>query len=144
VIFFSKENLDQAQELERLLDVPAILVNAPSLREVAAVISRCDLFVGADSGLAHLAASVACPSVIVSCHPVGAPDDHANSPKRFAPLAPYAVAVQPDRPLQGCENGCVAREPHCIDTIDANRVTDAIKAVLGKIAEEKSRPSGSY
>jgi len=48
-----------AQPAERVLD----LVGGPDLLTVGACLARCDLFVGNDSGLMHLAAAVGAPTL---------------------------------------------------------------------------------
>jgi heptosyltransferase-2 len=52
------------------------LAGKTKLRESAAILSRASLFVGNDSGPAHLAASVGCPIVVLS----GADDPRETSP----------------------------------------------------------------
>ena len=54
----------------------ANLAGKTGLRELAAVMSRAELFIGNDSGPAHLAAAVGIPSVILS----GADDPAETSP----------------------------------------------------------------
>ena len=57
------------------------------LREVCAVLECCDIFIGNDSGCAHLAAAVGCSTIVVSRHPSDGDPNHYNSPVRFAPYA---------------------------------------------------------
>ncbi len=65
---------------------PLGLAGQLTLRETAAILSRCRLFVGNDSGPLHLAAAVDTPCVEISCHPLGADPDHENAPERFWPV----------------------------------------------------------
>jgi heptosyltransferase-2 len=76
------------------------LIGGTTLREAAAVIERCVLFLGNDSGLAHLAAAVGVPVVEVSGFRRGGSAGHVNSPDRFRPWAVPCRVVQPP-PGQG-------------------------------------------
>jgi len=51
--------------LERCLKTTAVRVRKENLLEVAAILSRASLFMGNDSGIAHLAAAVGAPTIIV-------------------------------------------------------------------------------
>ncbi len=71
VIVCAKEEEAEASELAGLLPVRPYILSGVPLRAVCAVLERCDLFVGNDSGTAHLAAAMDCRTVVVSRHPRG-------------------------------------------------------------------------
>jgi ADP-heptose:LPS heptosyltransferase len=76
-------------------DTEINLVGRTSLRQAAAVIERCVLFVGNDSGLMHIAAAIGTPVVEISGFPTDGDPNHYNSPMRFHPFGvPYRI-VQP-------------------------------------------------
>ncbi len=77
----------EATELADMLLVRPYILSGVPLRAVCAVLARCDLFVGNDSGTAHLAAAMDCRTIVVSRHPKEGDPNHANSPVRFAPDA---------------------------------------------------------
>ena len=52
----------QAQVAEKMINLP-ILVDSPNLREVAALIATCDVYIGNDTGPMHIAAAVGTPVV---------------------------------------------------------------------------------
>ncbi len=52
----------QAQVAEKMSN-PPILINTPNLREVAALIAACDVYIGNDTGPMHIAAAVGTPVV---------------------------------------------------------------------------------
>ncbi len=52
----------QAQVAEKMSN-PSILVDTPNLREVAALIAACDVYIGNDTGPMHIAAAVGTPVV---------------------------------------------------------------------------------
>ncbi|HOG17123.1 MAG: ADP-heptose--LPS heptosyltransferase 2 [Syntrophaceae bacterium PtaU1.Bin231] len=67
-----------------------------TLRQTAAILKRCRLYVGNDTGSMHLAAASGVPVVELSCFPAGGPDWHWNSPLRFGPWGVAHRILQPD------------------------------------------------
>lgn len=111
---------------DRVLDLAGRL----SLNEAAAVIERCVLFIGADSGLAHIAAAVGTPCVVVSCHWAGANPLHSNAPERFAPWQSSSVVVRPRNARSPCRTHCAATTPHCINGVEVREVCEAAESLL--------------
>ncbi len=87
VILCSASERAQASQLAKLLHHEPIILSGAPLRKVCAVLERCDLFIGNDSGPAHLAAAMDCKTIVVSRHPQDGDPNHGNSPLRFAPYA---------------------------------------------------------
>jgi ADP-heptose:LPS heptosyltransferase len=102
---------------------------AAPVRGMAALLARCRLFVGNDSGPMHVAAAMGVPVVEVSCHPEGGSPDHENSPVRFGPWRVPHQIVRPAAPRLPCLTGCTADAPHCIDGISTDNVTGRIAAL---------------
>jgi len=88
------------------------------------------LFVGNDTGTAHLAAAMNCPTVVVSRHPANGDPTHPNSPARFAPRGARFRVLQPQTGKGECLASC--REPgtHCILQITVEKVLDAAMELL--------------
>jgi heptosyltransferase-2 len=101
-----------------------------SLRQSAALIERCRLFIGNDTGPMHLAAAVGVPVVEISCHPETGSPLGPNSPLRFGPWGVPHRIVQPVRPVPPCEDGCVSDQAHCILSISVGRVREAVTELL--------------
>lgn len=101
-----------------------------SLRETAAVLRRCSLFVGNDSGPMHLAAASGLPVVEISSFPITGPADHWNSPARFGPWGVPARILRPAPVAGECANGCVAGRAHCIVRVSLTEVQAAVEALL--------------
>jgi ADP-heptose:LPS heptosyltransferase len=97
-----------------------------TLRQTAALLSRCRMFIGNDSGPMHLAVAAGTPVVEVTCHPSTGPLDHANSPARYGPWEVAAKVVRPRDHRWPCWHGCLARWPHCILGVSVPEVQAAV------------------
>jgi heptosyltransferase-2/heptosyltransferase-3 len=100
------------------------------LGDAAAVLERAALYVGSDSGLAHLAAAVGTRAVTIF-----APAD----PDRVCPFGQRDLIVQSTNACSPCFKYPWAtpypkmecREPYCIDGVSVERVLGAAGAALG-------------
>ncbi|WP_428940944.1 glycosyltransferase family 9 protein [Fontivita pretiosa] len=103
------------------------------LGDAAAVLERARLYVGSDSGLAHLAAAVGTPPVTLF-----APAD----PDRVCPFGYRHLVVQSPRncgpcflyPWQATRPVVRCREPYCISAITVSMVMDAVHRALRETA----------
>jgi ADP-heptose:LPS heptosyltransferase len=132
VIICSDEEWEEARMLASLLDGEAIIVSGAPLRKVCAVLERCNLFIGNDSGSAHLAGAMNRKVIVISRHPAGGDPNHANSPIRFAPFCDQVRVLQPATALDPCTTKCHFPEPHCITAVTAERVVIAASEMLAK------------
>lgn len=101
-----------------------------SLSQSAAAISGCDVFLGNDSGLQHIASSLDLPVAVVTCHPASGSPWSDNAPERFGPWSSHSALLQPERPADGCVDECVATEPHCILAVRPAAAAAALEGVL--------------
>jgi heptosyltransferase-3 len=89
----------------------AIVMDAMSLNLLAAVVEQCDLFVGNDSGVAHLSAALK-----VRCVVLFGP----TLPQHWAPLGPDVRVL---RHTQGCEGCATGGNNHtCLENITVEEV----------------------
>ena len=97
-----------------------------SLPEVTALAARSRLFVGNDSGIAHIAAAVRLPSVVI----FGSSNVAHWRPWTVAP----AEVVREELPCQPCPGYTCAEfdAPECIRRVPVERVVAAVKRVIGK------------
>jgi len=97
---------------------------ALSLPEVTALAARSQLFVGNDSGIAHIAAAVGTPAVVV----FGSSNIAHWRPWNSAP----AEVVFEEMPCQPCHGYFCAQfaQPECILRVPVTRVTAAIDRLL--------------
>jgi len=107
-----------------------IIATSTTLRESAALLARCTVFVGNDTGPMHLAAAVKVPAIEVSCHPLSGSRGHVNSPVRFGPWGVDSRVLQPAQPLPPCADGCAALVPHCITQVQVAEVQAAIRTLM--------------
>jgi ADP-heptose:LPS heptosyltransferase len=101
----------------------AILLQEPPLALLAAILSRCRLYVGNDSGVSHLAAAVGVPTVAIF-----GPTD----PEVWAPRGPAVRIVREAAPCAPCapSQRQAWQECVCLEAVSVQMVMDAI-AMLG-------------
>lgn len=104
--------------------LPVLLAPPTDLRDLATLIRHAALFLGCDSGPAHLAAALGVP-----CVSVFGPTD----PARNGPCGPRSASVQLDQRLecQPCwRRTCSRGDFACMEQLDADRVVEACLAGL--------------
>jgi ADP-heptose:LPS heptosyltransferase len=112
-----------------------------TLRESAAVLERCQLYIGCDSAPMHLAAAVGVPCVEVSCHPAAGDPMHNNAPERFAPWGVPSRVVRPAEAVPPCSSACDAEQAHCILAVTPTSVLDAAGDLLKGAVSARARES---
>jgi heptosyltransferase-2 len=123
VILCSSAERGQAEKIPALTNAKTTVVSGAPIREVCAILERSALFIGNDSGCAHLAAAMHCKTIAISRHPRDGDINHCNSPVRFGPLGREVRVLQPATGTEGCEMACCSVEPHCIKAITVDEVT---------------------
>ena len=120
----TKKERETLENLQKLSNAPIKIFDDLSLPEITALASRAELFVGNDSGIAHIAASVNTPSVVI----FGSSNrDHWR---------PWTDArheiVYENLPCQPCAGHFCAEfdEPECIKRVSVESVIEAIEKVL--------------
>jgi len=109
------------------------MVGRTTLRQTAALLKRCQLYIGNDSGPMHLAAAAGAAVVEISCHPKSGDPALASSPLRFRPWCGDFVVLQPDKPVAPCVDACVWPEPHCILGVSVDSVAEAAESLLHRL-----------
>jgi lipopolysaccharide heptosyltransferase II len=114
------------EDLKNLSNAPILSFDDLTLPEITALASRAVIFVGNDSGIAHIAAAVETPSVVV----FGSSNINHWRPWTNAPheIVYEKLACQP------CA-GYFCREfdaPQCILSVSTESVTEAIEKVIFK------------
>ena len=128
ILLFSGQNERELQaQVASMMETPSILVKAENLREVAALIEECDLYIGNDTGPMHIAAAVGTPVVALfgSTHHI-----------RSGPYGELHKVVQSGIDL-GCNpchpgrnpGGCGAGSCAVIDEITVEQVMEAVSTI---------------
>ncbi len=100
------------------------------VRVSAAVLSRCRLFIGHDSGPMHMAAAVGTPVVAVF--------SSRNLPGEWFPYGDGHRVLYRPMPCQGCGlDRCVERRKACIRAITVDDVRAAVLEEIGEAASAK-------
>jgi heptosyltransferase-2 len=123
----------QSELLAALGEDAVGVAGALTLRESAAVLERCQLFIGNDSAPMHLAAAAGVPCVEISCHPADGDPLHNNAPERFGPWGVPSLVVRPTAAVPPCDSACDAHEAHCILAVSPASVVDAAERLLSRI-----------
>ena len=124
VAIASKNENKVLEELKKLSKVPITTFDDLSLPEITALASKARLFVGNDSGIAHIAAAVNTPSVVI----FGSSNRNHWRPWTDAPNE-IVFEEFPCQPCPGYE--CKEfGEPRCILSVKRESVFAAIERVL--------------
>jgi ADP-heptose:LPS heptosyltransferase len=111
-----------------------------NLQEVARLISRAEIFVGMDSGMAHVAGALGKPTVVLFPFPSSCKEEHSNSAVRFRPAGPHVRVLQPEHPLPPCNPTCIFPGSHCITQIDPEQVITAARELLDEVSAGNEPP----
>ena len=104
---------------DRAMNLSGVL----SVWESAAMLERCILYVGNDTGTMHLAASVATPCVAIF--------SARDNPGKWEPAGPGHIVLRTDVPCAGCMlRTCVEQDLACLKAISVDEVLAAVSAPL--------------
>ncbi len=131
VILGTVEEMDIADRMALLLrDDRAHFIFDLRLSETATLIERSLLFIGNDSGIAHLAAAIGTPLIALY-----GPQD----PRRFRPWSEKAVVLHKPVPCFPCKQKvCVIPHNPCVNLIYVEEVMRSAEAVLGPPVEART------
>ena len=129
LLFGGVETQSLCEQLAAQLPGPAmILAGRTTLREMASLIRRCRMLVGADSSGPHIACAVGVPNVVVM---------GGGQFGRFFPYSPLTSAVALPLDCYQCNWQCKHARNHCIRDLAPEVLAEVIRATLAKPA---SRP----
>lgn len=135
---------DQEAQAELLNDLgPAVsgFAGLLTLRQTAAVLESCQLFIGNDSGPLHLAVASGLPVVEISCHPKGGAPSDPNAPERFGPWRVPSMVLRPSNTAGSCRAGCTDAHAHCILGVSSESVIAACEGLVPRPAARASNGS---
>ena len=124
VVIGGKDEEGLAKALaQRLPFAPLSLVGKLSLLETAAVLERCRLFIGNDSGPMHIAAAVRTP-VVTFFGP--------SEPSEYHPYGVDHRLLEVDLPCRPCDHvHCIRGDYPCMTGISAEDIIAAAEELLG-------------
>ena len=128
VVITAESEATVTAELQQHTSVPFTGVTNLSLPEVTALAARARLFVGNDSGIAHIAAAVATPAVVI----FGSSNVDHWRPWATAP----SETVREELDCQPCHGYYCEKfaQPECIQRVPVNKVVAAVERVLRESA----------
>ncbi len=120
------------------------LVGQVSLRVMAAVISKADLYIGNGLDIAQMAAAFRVPVIGVLPEAVDKKEDKAvySLYERFYPWKTPAIVLRPDHALPPCDEtavlgGCCTMMPHCICRIPPENIVEAYCVMMGYLRNHR-------
>jgi heptosyltransferase-2 len=108
-------------------------VDKLDLKDTLNLIEDSELCVSNDSGIAHLAATVHKPVIVISAHAKDMDPWHLHSPNRYHPWGTTHVVLQPEHGLAGCKDACLAAIPHCINQIEPAKILEMVTTISSRV-----------
>jgi lipopolysaccharide heptosyltransferase II len=126
VIFGTRDELPRAEALAaQMTHKPVILAGRTSLGQAAAMLKRCSLAIGGDTGLIHYSFALGTPLVCLL-----GPSPLRNGPKSDKAITVYAECpLRFCRPSEKCKRGAPGRP--CMEEIGIEQVMAAAERLLG-------------
>ena len=131
VLCGGKDAVEAAQKSKEGIESNCIdLTGKTTLLQVAAVISRCDFYIGSDTGVMHMASAFGKPVIELSYSLPDSPATFGSHPVRTGPWCVFGIVLRPSHGLDGCKYICRRKQAHCINLIAVNEVIDAVELIL--------------
>lgn len=124
VIFGGAEDRERGERLIAHWGRGANAAGSLNVREAAAVLSYCQLYVGNDTGTMHMAAAVGTPCVVT----LSAQD----WPGRWYPYGEGHIVLRRAVASEGCMLSVCNRESQCLTSITVEDVLEACRLVLAR------------
>ncbi|MBF0344195.1 MAG: glycosyltransferase [Nitrospirae bacterium] len=121
VVLGGKEVSDAARGLKEELPACHDLTGKTTLRQCAAIIARCRIYLGSDSSGAHMACAKDVANVVV----LGG--GHFG---RFIPYSPFTTAVCLPLECYGCNWDCRYQAPYCVNDVSTEAIVQAMQLTL--------------
>ena len=110
------------------------LINNYDKDELISLVSQADLYIGNNTDLAYIALVFNIPIILIS-QEAEDKNDHPgflSSLARYIPNRDNIKIIQPEYANDSCIEipcfgGCISNEPHCIKTIEPEKIVEAYK-----------------
>lgn len=117
----NREEQQRAEHLATLVGEQAVVLPSLSLKQFAAVLKRCDLVIGGDTGPVHLAAAVGTPTVSFY---------RCTDGERNGPFGPQHAVVQSPLPCTVCMRKQCDQDEACRRSITPMALAEAAQRLL--------------
>lgn len=133
VVIGAGDESELCDRLAQMIDGPVLnLAGQTEIQDLVVLCKNARMFLGNDSGPAHISGACGVPTVILSAFARSGRKTHHNSPWRSHPAGPFVAVVQPEQQLSPCCGRCESDVPHCILQISENDVVKEIESLLTK------------
>lgn len=106
------------------------LVNKTTLEQTIYAIKKCDMYLGSNTGLLHMAAAFNKPCITLYSVSKEASPWNNNGPTRWGAQGSRNIDLMPEYCIDGCKESCSKPYSHCINQITVNEVRDAIYSLI--------------
>lgn len=109
------------------------LAGKTNLHELMKIISNCDIYLGANTGIMHIAAALSKPVIEISAHFPWGNDDMGIAPKHCGAWRTKYTVLYPSAPeSRKCADAgqCVYKEGHCINNVTVDNVKTLLRDFL--------------
>jgi lipopolysaccharide heptosyltransferase II len=120
----TKKEREILENLQKLSRVPVTVFDDLTLPEITVLASKAQLFVGNDSGIAHIAAAVNAPSIVIF---------GASNINHWRPWTKAPSEVVYSKKICNHELGAIRKgseNPNCIFCVETQEVIEAIERIL--------------
>ena len=126
IVFGGPEDREMAARLVGTWKKGSIAAGVLGVRQAAAALRRCALYVGNDTGAMHLAAAVGTPCVAIF--------SAQDWPDRWNPYGPGHLVLRRQVPCEGCRlSRCETQGTRCLTEIQVTEVLDACLGLLKRV-----------
>lgn len=137
VAFFGPQEENMIEDFQRLSKRQHIVISRMDVRDVASIISKCQLFLSGDSGLMHLASAMHVPTVAVFgptnptfVRPWGVPYEIVSLELDCSPCFVFTEKHPLDKPLIECK---IEEKFACINRIEAHHIVSKVETLLARL-----------
>ena len=129
LIFGSGKEGDRAESIAGCTPGVVNLAGRLSLRQSIAAMSLCSLFISNDSGLMHVAAALACPTIALF---------GPTRPEKTSPLHSDVRILHKPADCAPCIHRLCPADHRCMDAIGVDEVLEAVVEMMGRVEKQKN------
>lgn len=145
IVIGSSQDSELCSELSRQIGPSSLsMAGKTDALQLIDLIAGADLFIGNDSGPAHLAGGLGIRTITLSPHAHNSPVDHRHSPGRWKPVGDRVQLLQPRAAISPCTGICQHDEAHCIGQIPTEEVLACFEKLLQQSQSQGSGDQRSW